>query len=205
MPIEINASLEQQGRLGPLRQFQIVNGKEIRISINSKPKPQTYAVHLLALADKGYLRLHIAWRWLVLLIVSAFILAGYYLGKAIWGYSLSSYEFSFVAGVSLTGLLALILFILNISRKRVFVSRYAKVSLFEILISNPDYRSYKSFIDSLSGYLQKARRFWDLKPEHQIAGEMRMLRRLASQGVITQGVYNQAKDKLFSMSDKKSR
>ena len=205
MPIEINASLEQQGRLGPVRQFQIVNGKEIRITIRSKPKPQTYAVHLLALADKGHLRLHIAWRWLILLTICLLSLLGYYLGESIFGFSSSAYEFSFVAGFGLTGLLALILFILNISRKRVFVSRYAKVNLFEILISNPDYRSYKSFIDTMAGYLQKARRFWDLKPEHQIAGEMRMLRRLASQGVITQSVYDQAKNKLFSLSDNKSR
>ncbi len=205
MPTEINASLEQQARIGPLRQFQIVNGKEVRISIKSKPKPQTYAVHLLALADKGHLRLHIAWHWLVLFSICLLLLIGYYIGKSIFGFSLSTFEFSFIAGVSLTALLALVLFVLNISRKRVFVSRYAKVNLFEILISNPDYRSYKSFIDTMSGQLQKARRFWDLKPEHQIAGEMRMLRRLASQGIISQSVYNQAKDKLFSLSNKTSR
>ncbi len=205
MTIEINASLEQQGRLGPVREFQIINGKEVRISIKSKPKPQTYAVHLLALADKGQLRLHFSWHWLVLLSFCMLVLAGYYLVKSIFGFSLAAYEFSFTLGIGLTGLLALVLFLLNISRKRVFVSRYAKVSLFEILISNPNYRSYKTFIDTLSGNLQKARRFWDLKPQHQIAGEMRMLRRLASQGIIPQSVYNQAKDKLFSLSDKKSR
>jgi len=205
MSTEINASLEQQGRLGPVRQFQVVNGKEVRISIKSKPKPQTYAVHLLALADKGHLRLHIAWHWLMLLSFCLLALLGYYLAKSIFDFSFYAYEFSFVAGVGLIGLLALVLFVLNISRKRVFVSRYAKVNLFEVLINNPDYRSYKFFIDTLSGQLQKARRFWDLKPEHQIAGEMRMLRRLASQGIITQGIYNQAKDKLFSLSDKKSR
>ena len=88
MPTEINASLEQQGRLGPVRQFQIVNGKEIHINIKSKPKPQTYAVHLLALADKGHLRLHIAWRWLILLSICVIGLLGYYVSKSMFGYSL---------------------------------------------------------------------------------------------------------------------
>ncbi|VAW93291.1 hypothetical protein MNBD_GAMMA21-943 [hydrothermal vent metagenome] len=205
MSLTKNASLEQQGRLGPVRQFQIVNGKEIRIKIKNKARQQSYAVQLLALADKGHLRIHIAWHWLILIVICGLSLIGYYLGKVIFEFSLAAYEFSITAGLGLTGLLALVLFLLNISRKRVFVSRYAKVDLFEILISNPDYRSYKTFLDTLSGNLQKARQFWDLKPEHQIAGEMRMLRRLASQGIITESVYQKAKDKLFSMSDKKSR
>jgi len=205
MPVKINASLEQQGRIGPVREFQIVNGKEVRIKIKSKVKQQSYAIQLLALADKGHLRIHIAWQWLLLLFFCLLALLGFYLAKSMYDFSLSAYEFSITAGLSLTGFLALVLFILNISRKRVFVSRYAKVSLFEILISNPNYRSYKYFIDTLSGNLQKTRRFWELKPEHQIAGEMRMLRRLASQGIISQSVYSQAKDKLFSLSDKKSR
>jgi len=205
MPVKINASLEQQGRIGPVREFQIVNGKEIRIKIKSKTRQQSYAIQLLALADKGHLRIHIAWHWLILLFFCIVSLLVFYLTKSMYDFSLSAYEFSITAGLSLTGFLALLLFVLNISRKRVFVSRYAKVNLFELLISNPNYRSYKYFIDTLSGNLQKARQFWELKPEHQIAGEMRMLRRLASQGIITQSVYNQAKDKLFSLSDKKSR
>ncbi|MEJ2397683.1 MAG: hypothetical protein P8Z67_05375, partial [Gammaproteobacteria bacterium] len=58
----------------------------------------------------------------------------------------------------------------------------------------------KAFHEAFETYRQKTRSFWDLKPEQQIAGEIRMLRRLAAEGVIPQKVYEDAKDKLFSMS-----
>jgi hypothetical protein len=57
----------------------------------------------------------------------------------------------------------------------------------------------------LDGHLHKTRNYWDLKVEQQIAGEIRMLRRLASEGVIPQKVYEEAKDKLFAISNKSSR
>jgi len=201
MTIEINASLQQQGRIGPVRHFQIVNGKEIRICIGDKLKQKIYSVHLLALADKGYFRIHISWPWLILSSICCLALLGYHFTKSISTPNLGSYEFSLIAGLILTGLLSFIVFILKISRKRVFVSRYARVHLFEILINKPDARRYKIFIDAISEHLQTARGFWELKPEHQIAGEMRMLRRLAKQGIIQQTVYEKAKDKLFLLSD----
>ena len=109
MTIEINASLQQQGRMGPVRKFQIVNGKEIRISIGAKPKQQIYSVHLLALADKGNLRIHISWHWLILGCLCLFTLLGYYSLISMSSYSFGAYEFSFIAGMGLTGLLGFIL------------------------------------------------------------------------------------------------
>jgi hypothetical protein len=66
-------------------------------------------------------------------------------------------------------------------------------------------KSYRSFIEQLNSYIQKTRTFWQLKLDQQIAGEMRMLRRLAGEGVITQRDYDQAKGRLFGVSNKKSR
>ena len=83
---------------------------------------------------------------------------------------------------------------------RVFVSRLARVRLFDIHIGKPNHRAYKSFLGKLNQSLTKARQFWNLKPEHQVAGEMRMLRRLSEEGVIKQSDYENAKKKLFSLS-----
>ena len=57
----------------------------------------------------------------------------------------------------------------------------------------------------IDAYLQKTRSEWNLKPEQQIAGEIRMLRRLATEGVISQKIYEEAKDKLFSRTHKTSQ
>lgn len=202
MPPQINATLQQQSRIAPPRELQIVDGKEIRIIVGNKPRQQTYSVQLLALADKSQVRLHLAWRWLWLLLACLLALTGYWIAGSMSGFSLGTYEFSYVAGFSLTAILAMVMFVLKLSRKRVFVSRLAKVPLFDILIGNPNNRAYKAFLKNINNSLDQARQFWNLKPEHQVAGEMRMLRRLAEEGIIKQADYEQAKKKLFAVSTK---
>jgi hypothetical protein len=202
MPAQINATLQQQSRVEAPRELQIVDGKEIRINIGNPPRQRTYSVQLLALADKSLIRLHIAWGWLGLFLVSVVALVGYWLSRSAFGFSLAAYEFSYVAGFSLAAILAIAMFILKLSRKRVFVSRLAKVKLFEVLIGNPNNRAYKSFLDQINHSLKEARQFWNLKQEHQVAGEMRMLRRLSEEGVIKQADYEKAKKYLFSLSAK---
>ena len=200
MPAQINATLEQQCRTEPLKELQIVDGKEIKIIIGTPPKQKSYSVQLLALADKSQIRLNIAWGWLWLLVFCMLALLGYWLARTLFAISLGTFEFSYVAGFSLTAILALVMFGLKLARKRVFVSRLAKVRLFDINIGKPNHRAYKSFIGNLNQSLIKARQFWNLKPEHQVAGEMRMLRRLSEEGIIKQSDYEKAKKKLFSLS-----
>jgi len=201
MTSKINATLQQQSKAGPPRELQIVDGKEIKIIIGSSPRQQTYSVQLLALADKSHIRLHIAWRWLVLLVVSTVALSGYWFAPSVLA-KLGTFEFSYVASFSLMAILSLVMFVLKLSRKRVFVSRLTGVRLFDILIGNPNHRAYKAFLKNINQSLNNARQFWNLKPEHQIAGEMRMLRRLAEERIIRQSEYEKAKKKLFAVSSK---
>jgi len=74
------------------------------------------------------------------------------------------------------------------------------VPLFDILVGKPDTHSYKNFLDTFDGYLQKAQSHHELRIDQQIAGEISMLRRLANEGVISHKVYEGAKDKLFAMN-----
>jgi len=201
MASKINATLQQQSKAGPPCEFQIVDGKEIRINIGGSPKQQSYSVQLLALADKSHIRLHIAWRWLWFFIVSVIALSGFWFAPSVFA-KLGTFEFSYVAGFTLTAILSLVMFVLKLSRKRVFVSRLTGVKLFDILISNPNYRAYKAFLRNIDQSLINARKFWNLKPEHQVAGEMRMLRRLAEEKIIKQSEYEKAKKKLFAVSAK---
>lgn len=199
MPAKIDATLEQQTRTGPSREFQIVEGKEIRIISGTGARQQSYSVQLLALADKSLVRLHLAWGWLGLLFFCLLAIFGYMFARSSLGISLQNFEFVYVAGFSLAAIASLVMFILKLARKRVFVSRLARVRLFDILIGKPNNRSYKAFLSQLNDSLQKAREFWNLKPEHQIAGEVRMLRRLSEEGVIGKSDYEQAKKKLLHL------
>ena len=198
MSAEINAVIQQHSKAGSVREIQILGGKEVRVISGLKSKQQVYHVSLLALADKSHLRLHIAKHWMWGIIASVIALACYALVKSIANISLGVYEFSFITAFSIAALLSLIMFGLHISRKRVFYSRNANVPLFDLLIGNPDQKSYKDFLKTLNKHIQEARSYWQLKPQQQVAGEIKMLRRLASEGVISQRDYEHAKDKLFA-------
>lgn len=201
MPGEVNATLQQQGKLGYTREFQLCNGNEIHIRLNAGSRNNVYQVHLLALADKSRARFHIAWSWLWCFVISLTGLGVYWIVNQFTRID-ANIGFALVLTCVLGILLGLVMLILKFYRKRVFYSRYANVPLFEILINKPDSRQYKNFIDVLESYTAKARNHHDLKVERQIAGEMRMLRRLATQKVIPQSAYDKAKDKLFNISNK---
>jgi hypothetical protein len=205
MAKEINATLQQQGKLGQLREYQIVNGKELRIIQGMGAKQRVYLVHLLALGDKSRVRFNIAWGWLYLAVACLVGLVIYLMVKSLITINSGMIEFAIMAAFILGIALGLILVIANFSRVRVFYSRHSAIPLFDLYISKPNQQAYKSFLRQLNNYIEKTREFWKLKLDQQIAGEVRMLRRLASDGVISQRDYDQAKDRLFSISNKKSR
>ena len=205
MPSEVNANLRQQGSYGQQREYQIVNGRNIRIVIGSKAKNKIYHVPMLALAQKSKPHFHIAWAWLWLAVCGVIAIPLYLYLKNLLGLKAEIYDYAILAGLGVATLVGLVMLAINFSRKRVFFTAYSKVPLFDILIGKPDHQSYKEFLRVLDGYMQKTRAYWNLKVEQQIAGEMRMLRRLASEGVISQKVYETAKDKLFAISNKSSQ
>lgn len=202
MPSELNATLKQQGKLGYTREYQLYNERELRINLLAGARKSSYMVHLLALADKSKSRFHISLPWLWCALISAALLAIYWIVRQFVTIDSGIYEFAIVLACLLGIILGSVMLVLNFSRRRVFYSRTAKVPLFDILINKPDKRTYKSFLDTLESCTQKARDFYNLKPDQQIAGEMRMLRRLATEGIISQSVYDNAKDKLFKISNK---
>jgi len=205
MPAEINATLQQQGYLGQVREFQIVNGKELRIIHGSGARQRVYLVHLLALADKSRLRFNIAWGWFYLALGCLLGLIVLLLATRLFAFDNALLEFSIIAVLVLGIILGIILVSINFYRSRVFYSRHAAIPLFDLYINKPDYKTYKAFIAQLDAFIDKTRAFWNLKLDQQIAGEMRMLRRLANEGVIAQRDYDRAKSRLFGVSNKKSR
>lgn len=205
MSNEINAKLRQQGSYGQQREYQIVNGRNIRIAIGNKTTQKVYNVPMLALAEKSKPRLHIAWAWFWLAFAGVLAIPVYLATKDWLGLKAQSLDFAVLAGLSVMALIGFIMLGLNFSRKRVFFTAYSKVPLFDILIGKPDHKSYKQFLSVIESFQQKTRGEWNLKSHQQIAGEIRMLRRLANEGVVSQRIYETAKDKLFSMSNKSTR
>lgn len=205
MSNEINAHLHQQGSYGQQREYQIVNGRNIRVAIGSKSKHKVFNVPMLALSEKSKTHFHIAWAWLWLAVFGGLAIPVYVMLKSYLGINTRILDFIVLAGLVLAVLIGIVMLAINFSRKRVFFTEYSKVPLFDILIGKPNHQSYKKFLASLESYLHKTRSDWGLKPEQQIAGEIRMLRRLANEGVISQKLYEEAKDKMFAMNKNSSR
>lgn len=205
MAAEINAHLRQQTRMGLTRDYTVVEGREIRINLQSKFKTQQFAVSLLALGEKSSYHIHVSWGWVVTALFAALMLSGHYYAKRYLAVDIGIYEFAVVAVFGLLLLVSIVAFVLNFSRKRLFYSRQAHIPLFDILINNPDQRQYRRFLQDLEACIVRSRQFWQLKHEQQMAGELRMIRRLVNEGVLEQSLYERAKEQLFSLSNRQSK
>lgn len=198
MAKEINATLRQTSVFGHITEFQIIEGRELHIFSGGKsPQP----INLLALSEQSRLRIHIPWLWLSLALLFSVLLLVYLSLRGSLGADIRAFEFLIVV-VSVLGLIgSLAFFILKVSRKRIFYSYSAHVPLFEIIVSKPNSREYKAFLDNIGEYIKQARESWNLSDEQQMAGELKTIRRMANAGMISQDDYEQAKSKLFAMNN----
>ncbi|MBI3563388.1 MAG: hypothetical protein HY080_16915 [Gammaproteobacteria bacterium] len=204
MPVENTVQLQQRTRLGVTRDYVIAEGKEIRVRFTSKFKQQSFAISLLAIGEKSSYRIYFSWGWLILAVLMGLLLGGHYYAKRQLGFQPGVYEVAIVVVASAGILIGIALFVVNISRVRIFYSRGSHIALFDILVSNPAQREYRNFIDALHTAIVKARQYWSLSLEQQLAGELRMVRRLVAEGVLDVAQYERAKHRLFRISNKKS-
>ena len=203
MSSEESPKLQQSLGLGVFHEYQILNGQEVRVSLKQGSRQKSYLVSLLALADKSRYRLNVAWGWLLACLFSAGLLILYYAFKDRLDWKLGQFEYLLVAGLSLIALASLVIFVLKLKRKRIYYARHSRVPLFGIVIGNPDSRSYRTFTEILSEQLKRARGFWKLTTEQQFAGEIKMLRRLANEGIISKLEYEKAKNRLFRLTNRR--
>lgn len=83
----------------------------------------------------------------------------------------------------------------------IFVSRYAAVPLVEILAEQPGAESYNAFITTLSNDIETLASRKDLTASDLRAGELRSLRKLLEQQIITPSAYEDAKQRLLNHAD----
>jgi uncharacterized membrane protein (DUF485 family) len=193
----LNASLEQKGKLGYTKEISIRDGQEIQVRQLAGKYNKSYRLHLLALASKGKAKIHIAWPWLWTTILSATVLVVYIATRQLLPFEDSFIELAIYLACAVGIILGLVMAILKLSLKRVYTSRIAKVPILEFDINKPDRKSYKTFVDELEEHIKKMHATYPLKADQQLAGEIRTLRRLLQDGVVSQAAYNSAKAKIL--------
>ncbi len=98
---------------------------------------------------------------------------------------------------SLLGVLFTTLFIMSIKRKWVLETRAAHHPLVEVPYHKKDTKQAKQFVELLQGAIEINIAEKGYNNEHLFAGEMRMLRRLAKNRILSSSNYDRAKKQML--------
>lgn len=183
------------------RRFELFNERYIRVHHPRKRQDLDYTIDLLALAPGSERHLRLSWKWLAgacgaltVCAVSTYLLfrdpsasRALYLAPVLF--------------LTLAAALGMIYqFFATSQRCQIFASRYAGVPLLELLVNRPDPQRFKAFVQDLEIRIDLVGQRTRLSDNDLRAGEMRMLRRLASKGIITNHAYDHAKTLLLAQS-----
>jgi len=199
---ENDVSLKQRNSLGVDIQIKLVDGRELQVVSRNKKTKHAYSVDILSLQDKSRPVLSVAWKWLVagLGILLFMLLLLKYLPLFLGANKNLYLGIILLAGLTAT-VLSFIQFWKHSSRNRVFYSRNAHVPIIILHAGKPAKATFLSFINGVEQRIKKFREHMDIAEEKQLTGEMKMLRRLSDDGVISKKDYESAKSKLFSGFD----
>jgi len=191
--------LKQRNKSGINVQIKLVGGRELQVFNKSKNAEQVYSIDVLSLQDKSKKILFIAWKWIIASF--GFFLVMLLLLKIAPNY-LDSNKNLFLGIILLVGTASSIFcftrFWKNTSTKQIFYSRNAHVPIIILNAGNPSKETFSSFIDAVEKRIKKFRKHMNVSEDKQLTGEMKMLRRLCDNGIITKKSYEGAKAKLFS-------
>ena len=101
------------------------------------------------------------------------------------------------AGAAILTVLFTILFVLSIKRKWVVETRAAQHPLIEIPYNSKDKKRAEEFVQLLQSAIEKNIADKGYDNEHLFAGEMRMLRRLVKNRILSSSNYDRAKKQML--------
>lgn len=202
---ENELELKQSNKSGLDLQIKLVNGRELQISNKNKKSQQAYSVDVLSLDEKSKKIVFIAWKWL-LASISIFLVMLLLL-KILPNY-LDANKNLYLGLILLSGIIGSLVCFMRFwkktSRKQIFYSRNAHVPIITLRVGNPSKKVFAEFVTAIENRITKFRSHMDLSEEKQLTGEMKMLRRLSDNGIISKKDYENAKTKLFSGFDGKA-
>jgi hypothetical protein len=189
------ATLNQRGTFARPRHFELLDNRQVRVTLPSGRRTLAYSLDVLALDPTGRRRFTVSWLWLGVLLGGLLVswLSLVFLSDL---ESKVTYFLGLAAG-GLIAALGALMFFRSLTRRRVFVSRYAHVPLLDLLVNNPDRKRFREFLNRLEESVKSAHSQYDMPKDQRIAGEMRTLRRLSEQNILSSQDYEQAKAKLL--------
>jgi hypothetical protein len=176
------------------REFAIFDEHYLKVSVKDRHTDKNFVVDLRAINPQSQSINLIFWHWLgamvVTLLASALLAYGAQLAHSI--------EYAAAAGVALIPACVFgITFLYTMEKKKVFVTRFGKVPIIELMAGKPNHQAVDEYLKEIEYSANQAVTKSNLDKDQLRAGEVRMLRRLSNGGVLNKEEYARAKDTAF--------
>jgi hypothetical protein len=198
MSQEINEKLKQSFK-GCDRSLEIVDGEKLIVHQKKKNNESQHIISLLALSSEGRKIFKASWIYLIMcIILITFGAASSIIVDIDLGNSVLLKMAIIICPAVLAGL-CFYLFLKSISRKFVLYSRHSNIPIVEMLVAKPDKEKFEHFTQEVHRCISHVQSMRQLSTNNQLAGEMRMIRRLVSEGLVKKEQYDKAKTQLLGL------
>jgi hypothetical protein len=198
IPVEhLNFEFEQSNKLqGMLRHLTVFNDSQCYQKIKHKHRRKyKFRINLAYLDPRPFRIRRIVWKWLYASLALWALDAGLLLTD--WfnpGFAI------FLGIVTITTVAALItlLTFFYLSHDTVyFRSNFGKIRLLELENNNPDKKNFHVFVNKIVVQINKSKTARDMNQSQFLASELKELRRLKDESIVTEESYQRAKRRIF--------
>jgi len=191
-----NVLFQNHPRYG-VNRLTLQDGRTLKIQKEHKSKTVSYLVDIVSLDSVSKRVYGVAWRWLIASAVFSLLALVTIRFPQLLATLEKSYSIGFTILLILGAMGSFVLLWQYSSRKQVFYSRQEKIPLFDIWVGQPNGKTFRNYVKFLKKSILQVQSKSALSSDQQLSGEMKMLRRLVDEKVISQNVYEKAKANLF--------
>lgn len=196
---ELTARYQQNILLKGEHRFEIFNRRFLRIHQQQKKKQQQYALDMVVLNPEACRIEHYTWHWLTACGISSLLFL-IFVGLMVYEFTLDTAIYLLPLSV-LSLWLALIfglMFFLTSERKQVFSTRYGQVPIAEFQEGKSEPLPLQQFVQAMQASIKHCTAKADFSSQELRAGELKTLRRLVSEGAISEAAYEEAKGRILT-------
>lgn len=196
-----NSKLHQKSTTrGEKRLFEIYNNKFIKVTTNNILKNSSYHLNLSLLAPWPVRHRNISWQWLM---------AVFYFSLTTLAYTAYLFYFQessklerllpFIVVFLLLSLGSFLMFLYQSPNVIEFKSRYGNCVVLSLLYNNPNRKEFKEFIEEIKLRSLTASQAIKIDKSQMLDIEMKELKRMRNEGVISQHHYADAKERILKI------
>jgi hypothetical protein len=193
----INFEFEQSSKLhGTDSKLTIFNDTYCYQSIKNKHRRKyKFRLDLAYLDPRPFRVRNIAWKWLnaslaLWSMAAIIVFAGWFDSSSVTSLGLFS-------GIIIAALFTLLLFLYRCENKVYFRSQYGKARLLEMIYNNPNKGHFHDFIKKFVAQIKASKKAKSMDQSKLLAAELKDLRRLKDEIVVSDDAYEKAKRLIF--------